>query len=246
MPAGRSGCRYRRSPGLTSCFLFVFVIPVSSFFRPVFSFPVRYHIEDMRNVDAMVSRQRCRSRFIRFIRVVRCPSGTIWRTARASDKAGMENVRVVPPAHRNETRSRSHACACAVSTCRIPCGLVCAFQPCRPPLCFLAQNSRLKPRCVPSRRVLSSRYEVEFAETGGKGPFCTSEVNDLFFFPRVTVFGPALRQHGFEPQEDTQQGAKRDQIFGTGFVLDHQCVGVGGRAGPSRAACRRNSRRSTR
>ena len=45
-------------PGLTSCFLFVFVIPVSSFLRPVFSFPVRYHIEDMHNVDAMVSRQR--------------------------------------------------------------------------------------------------------------------------------------------------------------------------------------------
>ena len=36
--AGRSGSRYRRSPGLTSCFWFVFVIPVSSFLRPVFSF----------------------------------------------------------------------------------------------------------------------------------------------------------------------------------------------------------------
>ena len=61
VPAGRSGARYRRSPGRTSCFFFVFVIPVS--FRPVFSFPVRYHIEDMHNVDAMVSRQRCWTAF---------------------------------------------------------------------------------------------------------------------------------------------------------------------------------------
>jgi len=45
------------------------------------------------------------------------------------------------------------------------------------------------------------------------------------FFPWVTVCGSALRQHGFEPQEDTQQGEKHDQIFGTGFVLA-VCVSV--------------------
>ena len=120
MPAGRSGCRYRRSPGVTSCFLFVFVISVSSFCRRVFSFPVRYHIEDMHKVDAMVSRQRCWAASSGSLHSFRsCRSllfrYDMWRTARASDKAGTENVRVVPPAHRNETQSPSHACACMCS-----------------------------------------------------------------------------------------------------------------------------------
>lgn len=39
------------------------------------------------------------------------------------------------------------------------------------------------------------------------------------FFLSIALLGLALRQHGFEPQEDTQQGEKPDRSFGTGSVF---------------------------